>query len=71
MLSLGLQFDLRSMQDPAALLVTVVNMYRLLLSMRDQLPALENLTPDNIWIVRPQHHTEIMHVSSKQGSGGR
>ena len=59
------------MQDRAALLVTVINMYRLLLSMRDQLPALENLMPDNIWVLRPQHHTHVMHVPSKQGSGGR
>ncbi len=41
------------MRDRAALLVTVINMYRLLLSMRDQLPALENLMPDNIWVQHP------------------
>ncbi|DBA97038.1 TPA: hypothetical protein ACH3X1_014819 [Trebouxia sp. C0004] len=70
-LSLGLHFDLRSMQDRTALLVTVINMYRLLLSLRDQLAALENLMPDNIWVLRPQHHTQVMHVPSKQGSGGR
>lgn len=71
MLNVGPQFDLRSMQDRAALLVTVINMYRLLLSMRDQLPALQNLMPDNIWVLRPQHQTQVMHVPSKQGCGGR
>lgn len=71
MLSPGLQFDLRTPRDRAGLLITVINMYRLMLSMRDQLPALQGLKPDNIWGLCPDQHTEIMNVPGKQGSAGR
>ena len=70
-ISPGIYFDLNRMQHRAALLATVINIYRLLLSMRNQLPALHNLMPDNIWVPRPDLRTEIMHVPAKQGHGGR
>ena len=65
-ISPGIYFDLNRMQHRAELLAIVINIYRLLLSMRNQLPALHNLMPDNIWVPRPDHRTE-----AKQGHGGR
>lgn len=70
-ISFDVQFNLKHIQDRVSLLATVINIYRLLVCMKNQLPALRNLMPNNIWVRRPDKITEVMHIPGKKGHGGR
>ena len=66
---LNIDLDLDLLLHRYRLLVIVVNIYRVLLCMREQLPDLHSLAPLNIWQKFPGGASLMVAASRGQGYG--
>ena len=68
---LDLVFDFRLQADRVEHYLVVLNLYKLLLSLKQLLPSSSHLRPEQVWDSRPDTETEIMYIPSTSKHNAR